>query len=674
MSIRIDREITQDFERAAAVEWLETNGLGGWAGTTVAGAHSRRYHGLLVAATQPPAERTVLLSRLDEILHLAGDSFELGCNRFPGAVAPRGFEYLVSFRQDLFPVFEYEAGGIHLRKTVAAVDGENTTLVLYEALAAPGPFLLSLRPFLAARDQHALTAAPAGTDAPPPATGFGDGLLRVHTAEEIPEVFVLVPGADFRANPQWWYRFEYEIDRRRGFDFQEDLWTPGLFSRELVQGDRLGIILSTEDPRGRDAFALFEKERKRREKLLKALPVRDDLARSLALAADSFIVRKGLNQRTVVAGYPWFGERSRDTMIALPGLCLVTGRFDDAKKILRTFAKALDQGVLPDRLAERGAEPALGSVDASLWFAVAVWKYLQATGDEAFVGETLLPALRKLIHWYQKGTHHAIRMDADGLLLAGTPETAVTWMDGRIDGRPVTPRNGKAVEVNALWVNTLRIAAEIETRLGDAAEGKQLAQKAKRAEKRFQELFWNEEAGQLDDVVDGDPRDSALRPNQIFALSVPFPLLPKAKATRVLETIEAKLYTPVGLRTLSPDHPAYRPSYEGDPDTREAAYHQGTVWAWLLGPYLTALVRVHGAAGRRKAREVIAALEPRLAEAGVGSLSEVFDGAAPHSPGGCIARAWSVAEVLRAYAEDVQPPAKEAKEKPAPKSRPATKR
>jgi predicted glycogen debranching enzyme len=674
MSIRMDREITQDFERAAGIEWLETNGLGGWAGTTVAGAHSRRYHGLLVAATQPPVERTVLLSRLDEILHLGGESYELGCNRFPGAVAPRGFEYLTSFRKDLFPVFDYEAGGIRLRKTVAAVDGENTTLVLYEVLAAPGPFVMSLRPFLAARDQHALTSASSAQEnGPSPAIGFAGGLLRAHAAEDIPEMFVLVPGADFQSNPQWWYRFEYELDRQRGFDFQEDLWMPGLFSRELAAGDRLGVILSTGDPRGRDAFVLFEKERKRREKILRALPAQDTLARSLALAADSFLVRKGANQRMVMAGYPWFGERSRDTMIALPGLCLVTGRAEDAKKLLRTFAKALDRGVLPDRLADRGAEPALGSADASLWFAVAVWKYLSATGDEAFVRETLLPAVRKVVHWYQRGTQHGIRMDADGLLLAGSPETAVTWMDGRIEGRPVTPRHGKAVEVNALWVNTLRILAELEARLGDAADGKALAQKARRAEKRFQELFWNEEAGQLDDVVrpagDGelrDVRDTALRPNQIFALSLPFPLLPKDKAARVLEAVQMKLYTPVGLRTLAPDHPDYHAVYEGGHDSREAAYHQGTVWSWLLGPYLTALVRVQGAAGRKKAREVIAALEPRLAEAGVGSLSEIFDAEAPHSPRGCIARAWSVAEVLRAYAEDVLPhntPPKRARKK-----------
>ena len=653
MPIEMDHEITQDFARAAEIEWLETNGLGGWAGTTVAGAHSRRYHGLLVAATEP-AERTVLLSRLDEVLHVDGESYELGCNRFPGAVAPQGFQYLSSFRKELFPVFEYAAGGIRLRKTVAAVDGENTTLVLYEVLAAPAPFLLSLRPFLAARDQHALTRA---NDRLSQEVRFGNGVLRLHPYAAAPEVFVQVPGAGFQPNPQWWYRFEYELDRRRGFDFQEDLWMPGLFGRELCAGGRLGVILSTKDPTGRDAFALFAKERKRREKILQAVPPRDDFARDLALAADSFIVRKGAGRRAVVAGYPWFGERSRDTMIALPGLCLVTGRHDDAKKILRAFARALDQGVLPDRLAERGREPNLGAADASLWLAVAAWKYLQATGDEAFVAETLLPALRKVVRWYQKGTHHDIRVDADGLLLAGTPETAVTWMDGRIGGRPVTPRSGKAVEVNALWVNALRILAEIEARLGDAAEGKELARQAKRAEKRFAELFWNEAAGQLDDVVDGGwpgHRDTALRPNQVFALGLPFPLLPKAKAARVLEAVEAKLYTPVGLRTLAPDHADYHPDCAGDPMDREAAYHQGTVWTWLLGPYLTALVRVHGAAGRRKARQVIAALAPRLAEAGIGSLSESYDAEAPHSPRGCIARAWSVAEVLRAYVEDVQ--------------------
>ncbi|HYO16268.1 MAG TPA: glycogen debranching enzyme N-terminal domain-containing protein, partial [Thermoanaerobaculia bacterium] len=451
MSIQLDREITQDFDRASELEWLETNGLGGWAGTTVTGAHSRRYHGLLVAATRPPAGRTVLLSRLDETLHAGGETFHLACNRFPGAVAPRGFEHLVSFTRDLFPVFEYEAGGVRLRKTVAAADGENTTLVLYEVLEAPGPFILSLRPFLAARDQHALASA---NDTLSQEVSFEGDTLRLHPYPDAPEAFVLVPGADFQANPQWWYRFEYERERRRGTDVQEDLWTPGLFGREMAAGGRLGVILSTADPRGRDAFALLDRERKRREKLVKGLPVGDPFVRSLALAADGFLVRRGAGQRAVVAGYPWSGERSRDTMIALPGLCLITGRFEDAKKILKAFAKSVHQGMLPDRLPEKGEEARYTSVDASLWLFVAVWKYLQAAQDEGFVRD-LLPALRKVVQGYDKGNGSGIKVAEDGLLATGGTDVPLTWMDGMIGGRPVTPRRGKPVEVNALWSNAL---------------------------------------------------------------------------------------------------------------------------------------------------------------------------------------------------------------------------
>ena len=267
MTIEIDREITQDFARAIGIEWLETNGLGGWAGTTIAGALSRRDQGLL-AASGTPEGRTVLLSKLDETLHVEGESFELSCNQFPGTIVPRGFEHLARFRKDLFPTFEYEAGGVRLRKTVAAVDGENTTLVLYEVLQSSGPFILSLRPFLAARDPHALTAASPEISQEAP---FADGILRLRPYPDVPEIFLQVPGAELRANPQWWYRFEYEADRRRGLEFQEDLWTPGVFGRELTVGGRLGIVISTQDPTGRDAFALFDKERKRREKLVKAI-------------------------------------------------------------------------------------------------------------------------------------------------------------------------------------------------------------------------------------------------------------------------------------------------------------------------------------------------------------------------------------------------------------------
>jgi predicted glycogen debranching enzyme len=558
--IEIDREITQDFARAIGLEWLETNGLGGWAGTTVAGAHSRRHHGLLVAATEPPAGRTVLLSRLDETLHVEGGSFDLGCNQFPGAVAPRGFEYLTSFRKDLFPVFEYEAGGVRLRKTVAAVDGENTTLVLYEVLAAPGPFLMSLRPFLAARDQHALAAANPGISQETP---FADGVLRLRPYPEVPELFLRVPGAEFLAHPQWWYRFEYERDRRQGFEFQEDLWTPGVFGRELAAGDRLGIVISTQDPAGRDAFALFEKERKRREKLVKALPVQDDFARYLALAADGFVVRKG---------------PSREALIALPGLCLVTGRHEMARKILRAAARN------PRELA------ADGTAEAPLWLFVAGWKFLQATGDEAFVRDTLLPALRKIVHRYDKGAFEGVQVDADGLL-------AMASRQGRQE----------EVEANALWFNALSILADLETRLGDPAEAKPLTQRVRRAQKSFQEVFWNPEKGSLDGGIPGESPDASPSAGQVIALSLPFPLLPKPKAVRVLAAVGGEL-----------DVPAFTPR---------------------LGSYLTALVRVHGDAGRKKGLALIEALKPRLIEGGM-------DG---------VARAMSAAEVLRAYVEDLKP-------------------
>ena len=352
-------------------------------------------------------------------------------------------------------------------------------------------------------------------------------------------------GAEFRPNPQWWYRFEYEAERRRGLDFQEDLWTPGVFGLELAPGDRLGVIVSTADPAGRDAFALLDRERKRREKLLKALPVQDDLARFLALAADGFVVRRGPNQRAVIAGYPGFGESSRDALIALPGLCLVTGRFEDAKKILRAFAKSLRQGLLPGAAA-----------DASLWLFVAAWKYLQATGDEAFARDTLLPALRKVVHHFERGT-----------------------------------LPGEAVEMPALWFNALWILAELESRLGDPAESKALAQKARRAQKSLQETFWNE--------------DDSPRPEHLLALSLPFPLLPKTKAARLLAAVEDKLPAPS---------------------------------TWLLGAYCAALVRGQGATGRGKALAAVEELRPRLAELG-GSAT-------------------TVAEVLRAYVEDLQPPAR----------------
>nr|HRC86116.1 amylo-alpha-1,6-glucosidase [Thermoanaerobaculia bacterium] len=386
--------------------------------------------------------------------------------------------------------------------------------------------------------------------------------------------------------------------------------------------------------------------------LRERLPSRHPLCRALALAADQFLVRRG-ELRTIVAGYPWFVDWGRDAMISLPGLCLATGRAEEAKPILRAFARAVADGLLPNRFPEEGEEPEYNTVDAGLWFVVAIHRYLKATGDEAFVLGELLPVVREMVAWHQRGTRHGIRQDADGLLLAGEPGVQLTWMDARVGERVVTPRHGKPVEVNALWVNALAILAELEGRAGNADTALAWAEQAARARKRFAEVFWNPERRCLYDVVAEDAKDASLRPNQLLALALPYPLLEGEEARAVLEAVESQLSTPWGLRTLAAGEPGYEPRYQGGPAERDGAYHQGTVWPWLLGPYLTALVRLRGEVGREQGRQLFEALEPALAVATVGTVAEIFDAEPPHRPHGAFAQAWSVAELLRAALDDL---------------------
>ncbi len=650
MSIFFDKSITQNFDEAVRREWLETNGLGGWASSTIAGAHTRRYHGLLVAATHPPVGRMVLLSKLDETIVLNGRRFELGCNRYPGVVHPQGYQYLQSFTKDLFPVFEFEAGGVRLRKTIVAVDGENTTLVLYEVLSAPAAFSLELRPFIAYRDYHSMTHANGAIRC---GANFNLGVLRVQPYDGLPELFLAIPGAAFEAQPDWYRNFEYSIEQYRGLDHREDLFTHGLFKLSLKSGDTLGAVISTNNPENREAFKLFAGEKRRREKLLDGPSNKDEFSKILTLAADQFIVKRGEDLRTIIAGYHWFSDWGRDTMIALPGICLVTGRFDDAKKILRAFAQSTSQGMLPNRFPDAGEQPEYNTVDATLWFFVAIYKYLQASGDEALVREELMPILRDLLAWHDRGTRYRIHVDADGLLYAGVPGVQLTWMDAKIGDWVVTPRQGKAVEINALWYNALMIFAELSQRFGNAAEVRQFSQRAEQVKTRFGEVFLNKAAGYLYDYIDGEHQDVALRPNQIFALSLPFPLLEGKYAEQVLKIVEEKLHTPVGLRSLAVNESGYRPHYGGDSWSRDSAYHQGTVWSWLLGPLITAIVRVEGEAGKQRAKQLLEQIKPHLSDAGIGTISEIFDAEPPHAPRGCMAQAWGVAEVLRAYIEDV---------------------
>jgi predicted glycogen debranching enzyme len=653
MPISFDATVTHDLENAASREWLEANGLGGWASGTIAGCHTRRYHGLLVAATRPPVGRMVLLSKLAEAVAVGDERFELDTNRYPSAVHPHGHELLASFTLDPMPTFVFEAGGVRLEKTIAAIHGENTTVVFYRVLDAPAPFTLELRPLIAYRDHHALQHA---NDAIRFANAsFKEGVFRARPYEGTPELFLQLAKFSFAAAPDWYFRFEYARELERGLDAHEDLFCYGTFRRLLAKGDGFGVIVSTGEVAGRDPEAMIAKERARRKLVADAVAGDDATLRALARAADAFVVRRGEDRPTIIAGYPWFADWGRDTMIALPGVCLATGRYDDAKKILRASARSVDQGMLPNRFPEAGEAREYNTVDATLWFFVAAHRYLLASGDEEFVLGELLPVFEDIVAWHERGTRYGIRVDEDGLLRAGEPGAQLTWMDAKVGESVVTPRHGKPVEIQALWYNALCILGDLRQRAGNADGAAILRARAKQVKERFVELFWNAEASCLFDVVNGNRRDASIRPNQVFALSLPYPLLPKDKARGVLTVIEEKLLTPYGLRSLAPDDPAYRGRYEGDPAVRDASYHQGTVWSWLLGPYADALVRTSGAVGMTKARKAIERLVPHLAEAGLGTISEIFDGEAPHAPRGCPAQAWSVGEALRVFKDCVAP-------------------
>jgi predicted glycogen debranching enzyme len=632
------------FDTSSRLEWLEANGLGGYASSTVSGANTRRYHGLLVPAVHPPVGRFVLLSKLEERVIVDGRAYELSSNQYRGAINPRGFELLDSFERDLFPVFEYAFEGFRLRKTIAAIHDENTTIILYELVQAAGNVTLELRPFIAGRDYHSLTHA---NDAIRREGPFEGGVFSLQPYDGQPELFLQVPGASFNASADWYYGYEYAVEEERGLDALEDLFTPGAFLRSLAPGERVAVIASTRNPGKRDGALLVAAEGSRREAVVRKASVTGSLGRTLVLAADQFIVRRGAGRRTVIAGYHWFTDWGRDTMISLPGLCLAIGRFEDARQILLAFAESVSEGMLPNRFPDGGEAPEYNTVDATLWFFVAAQQYLDSSADEPFVRDTLLAVLRDIVAWHQRGTRHNIHEDSDGLLIAGAAGDQLTWMDARVGDEAITPRHGKPVEINALWYNALSILSGFERRWGLGATAQRLDAKAAGALLRFRELFWNETAGCLYDVVDGDARDASLRPNQLFALSLPHPLLEGAQAESVLATVEAKLLTTVGLRTLSPDDPRFLPTYTGPPWQRDRAYHQGTVWPWLLGPFVTALIRVRGAAGIAQAQKILSALEPHLNDVCAGGLAEIYDGAPPHAPRGCISQAWSVAEALR---------------------------
>jgi predicted glycogen debranching enzyme len=651
--IRFTEDVCTNLDASLRREWLETNGIGGFASGTINGCNTRRYHGLLVAATKPPVGRLVLLSKFEETLIVNGNSYELGTNRYPGTVHPQGFQFLKAFRLDPFPVITFRVDGIEIEKTLFMVQGENTTVIEYALKSAPDSVTvkLELRPLIAFRDYHSLTHENGAIN---PRVDQQSELISVFPYQGLPALYLANNAQEVESTGNWYRNFEYDAERERGLDFQEDLFSPCVLSFDLSSTRKATVVASTEPHDVKSAEQYRAREISRRKENAGRSPVNDDFISSLTGAADQYIVSRG-DQKSVIAGYHWFSDWGRDTMIALPGLTLPTGRHDVARSILRTFSQSVSQGMLPNRFPDAGETPEYNTVDATLWFFEAVRAYLAYTGDLTFVQEELYDVLTDIINWHVRGTRFGIKLDSAGLLNSGEDGVQLTWMDAKVGDWVVTPRRSKPVEIQALWYNAICIMEELAGCTGDESAKKRYNSMAALTKWSFNRLLWNEKGGYLYDVINGGPPDASIRPNQIFAVSLPHSMLSPERAKQVVDVVEQQLLTPYGLRSLAPGDPHYRGRYTGDGASRDGAYHQGTVWPWLMGPFITAYIKINGGseAARRQAELWLTPLKEHLSDAGLGHISEIFEGDAPHGPVGCIAQAWSVAEILRATVEDI---------------------
>jgi predicted glycogen debranching enzyme len=656
--IKFGREVCGNLDAAEAREWIVTNGIGGFASGTVAGCETRRYHGLLLAALRPPVGRMQLVTGLDEIVRYGGAEYSLATHQWAGGVVdPKGFLNIESFRLDgMMPVWTYALADALLEKRVWMRHGENTTYVEYTMVRGSSGVDLDLKALVNYRDFHGSTHA-------------GNWRMKIEPVENGVQVmafdgatpfYLKCAGAVYQPRHEWYRNCFLPVEKERGLDDLEDHLFAALFQAKLKVGTTVTFVASTEATAGLDGAAVRAESAEREAKLLQSWLTENEKTAAdspnwlpqLVLAADQFIVKRSMPEfpdgRSIIAGYHWFGDWGRDTMIALPGLTLATGRADVARQILLAFAEYVDGGMLPNNFPDVGGQPQYNSVDAALWFFEAVRQYFAVTKD----GRTLLqlfPTLGEMIDAHVKGTRYNIHVDpADGLLYAGEPGVQLTWMDAKVGDWVVTPRTGKAVEVNALWINALETMAEFARLLARPGEGyEKLSAKAR---KNFQK-FWNEERGCCFDVIEapGVGNDAALRPNQLLAVSLPVAPLTEEQQKSVVDVCAQHLLTSYGLRSLAPGEPGYQGHYVGGPKDRDSAYHQGTVWGWLLGPFVLAHLRVYG--DRAEAMRFLEPLGISVHMYGLGTLGEIFEGDPPFTPHGSIAQAWTVGEVLRAMRE-----------------------
>lgn len=644
-------------------EWVLTNGIGGYAGSSVTGAHARKHHGYLIASLHPPVERFVILSKINECLIRSSEKIDFTVEQYladDGSTAYRkGIEYLNSFTYDGLVHFTTKAPEFTMTKTLAFEHGKNTIAVSYDIQNDGDAATLVLTPLFNYRVHH--DASTVDT-------------LKFDTTYEQPEIR-LVPqqnkdvtirlftddGTVVPCEEKYTTGMQLQKELDVESDALDDNYTPYQIEFPLDAGCRkkISIVCTIEDAYEKDAFATAAAEMARFNALEKKAGYHDELAETLTIAADHFLAyRQSTGLMTVLAGLPWFTDWGRDTMIALTGLTLSTGRYQDARDILTTFARYVHHGMVPNMFPDEGSAPLYNTADASMWYFYAVGKYLDYTGtpeDYAFVQETIYPKLKEIIAAYEHGTDFSIYMEEDGLIHAGSGLDQVTWMDVRVGDWVATPRHGKPVEINALWYHALCLMEEWATRFGE--DGSHYAALAAHAKESFAKEFWNEKDGCLYDVVDGLEGDATLRPNQIYAVSLPHRMLDADKEKKIVDKVYEKLYAKTGLRSLSPDDKEYHPTYEGCLDKRDHAYHQGTSWGFLLGGFLTAYVHVYGTSKEviKQADAMLDATREQFYHGCIGSIAEIFDGDEPHTSRGCYAQAWSVGEILRAYTEDILP-------------------
>jgi predicted glycogen debranching enzyme len=673
--ITLNEETLLHFEAAIQKEWLVTNGLAGYASSTALGVNTRKYHGLLVAALNPPLDRRVYLVKLDEDITVGGDVYRLGTNEFQNGFFPQGYTYLKEFSISPFPKYVYEVQGIRVEKTLFMPSRKNAVIVIYKILNAnSSEAKVQVYPIISGRRFHSVI------DRTKVSMEFTqkqhDRRVEMSSFPQ-PVLMMAATSGHYIADGKWIEGMYLREEAKRGESFLDDCYQPGDFEMTVGAGKNQDFaitavadgsdeearkILSQLPSTATDTEVLHEREMNRREESLtrfydsrRTLPTSDWLS-WVVLATEAFIVGDRIGEHeSVIAGYHWFEAWGRDTFVSMPGLTLVTGRFEDARALLLNFQKYCEKGLLPNFLSEQDGKPVYNTVDTTLWYVNAVLQYVKYTNDFRFVQERLWDTLKEIVENHVKGTSLNIRVDADGLLAHG-PQC--TWMDANIDGKPVTPRAGKAVEVQALWFNTLKTVELLAKRFGENKESEVYSKMCEKTRKSFAGKFWNAERDCLFDVLGENQPDGSIRPNQIFAVSLDFTMFDNSKNEKVVRAVQDELLTPYGLRTLERKDSRYVGVYSGARESRDRAYHNGTVWPWLLGPFTTAFLKINGysSSAREHAWNSLLAqlLERKIYEMGLGTLSEIFDGDPPSASKGCVSQAWSVAEPLRAYVEDVR--------------------